>query len=60
VERAVDRVVEEGARTADLTAPGQRPLTTAEMGERVVRRIRDGRGAPHPEARVLVQPPVGS
>jgi 3-isopropylmalate dehydrogenase len=40
VDRAVDEVVEQGARTADLVRQGERPLSTGEMGDRVVDRVR--------------------
>ncbi len=35
IESAVDRVIAEGARTADLVAPGQTPISTCEMGDRI-------------------------
>ncbi len=35
VERAVDRVLAEGARTADIAAPGEATVTTGELGSRV-------------------------
>jgi 3-isopropylmalate dehydrogenase len=35
IEAAVDRVITEGARTADLVAPGQSPIRTEEMGDRI-------------------------
>lgn len=36
VERAVERVLAEGARTADLARAGEPVISTAEMGDRVV------------------------
>jgi 3-isopropylmalate dehydrogenase len=36
VEGAVSRVLEDGARTADLAAPGEKPIGTREMGRRVL------------------------
>ena len=39
VERAVDRVIERGALTADLTAPGQPALGTEEVGAAVAEEI---------------------
>ena len=39
VESAVGQVLDEGARTADLARPGQRPIGTREMGERVRRAL---------------------
>ncbi len=35
VEQAVDRVLADGARTADLARPGEALVTTQEMGERI-------------------------
>lgn len=45
VERSVDDVVERGARTADLAHHGERPLTTGEMGDRIVERVRGAQPA---------------
>jgi 3-isopropylmalate dehydrogenase len=42
VERAVDEVIERGARTADLVHHGERPLSAAEMGDRIIERVRGG------------------
>jgi 3-isopropylmalate dehydrogenase len=42
VERAVDDVVEAGARTADLAHQGERPLSTTEMGDRIIESVRGG------------------
>lgn len=36
IERAVGRALDSGARTADIAPPGQRPLTTAGMGDAVL------------------------
>ncbi len=36
VERAVERVLADGYRTADIAAPGVTPVSTAEMGGRIV------------------------
>ncbi len=35
IEAAVDRVIAAGARTADLVSPGQAPISTCEMGDRI-------------------------
>ena len=40
VERAVDRVLAEGHRTADIAAPSARSIGTVEMGERVAEAVR--------------------
>ena len=39
VERAVERVLEQGHRTADIAAPGRRPVGTREMGDLIVREV---------------------
>jgi 3-isopropylmalate dehydrogenase len=39
VEKAVDRVLEEGYRTYDIVAEGQRKVGTREMGDLIVARI---------------------
>ena len=39
VERAVDRALSEGCRTADVVQPGERALSTREMAEEIMRRI---------------------
>jgi 3-isopropylmalate dehydrogenase len=39
IERAVSAVLSEGARTADLVRKGQAPISTAEMGRRVVEAV---------------------
>jgi 3-isopropylmalate dehydrogenase len=39
VERAVDRVLAEGCRTADLARPGETVLSTREMGDAVLERL---------------------
>lgn len=39
VEKAVDEVLSEGARTADLAQPQDKPLSTTEMTERVLAKI---------------------
>jgi len=47
VETAVDRVLTEGARTADLGGPSEPTIGTAEMGDRVAAAVREAgpRGA---------------
>lgn len=40
IEEAVDRVLDQGWRTADLCAPGQTPVGTREMGRRIAEAIR--------------------
>ncbi len=45
VERAVDRALEQGARTADLARHGERSISTAEMGSLVARLVREEKGA---------------
>ncbi|HEX7593583.1 MAG TPA: 3-isopropylmalate dehydrogenase [Anaerolineae bacterium] len=39
VERAVDRALSEGCRTADIAQPGERALSTREMTEEIIWRI---------------------
>ena len=39
VERAVDRALSEGCRTADIVQPGERALSTREMAEEILRRL---------------------
>src|SRR5881227_3214988 len=39
IERAASAVLSEGARTADLVRKGQAPISTAEMGRRVVEAV---------------------
>jgi 3-isopropylmalate dehydrogenase len=39
IERAVDAVLDEGWRTADIVQPGTRQIGCREMGERVRRRL---------------------
>jgi len=39
VERAVDKVLSEGARTPDLASPGETAVTTQEMGRRVAEAV---------------------
>ena len=39
VERAVDAAVDSGLRTADLAAPGERAVSTAEMTDAVIARL---------------------
>jgi len=41
VERAVDRVLEAGHRTADLADESQTPIGTAEMGDRIAGAVRE-------------------
>jgi len=36
LERAVGTVLDRGARTADIAAPGSTPVSTKEMGEAVL------------------------
>ncbi len=40
VERAVEHAIEAGYRTADIAGPGDTPIGTREMGERVIERLR--------------------
>ena len=42
VERAVEAFLGEGNRTADLAAPGEKTWSTAETGDDLARRIREG------------------
>jgi 3-isopropylmalate dehydrogenase len=46
VERAITGALEMGARTSDLTQPGYAALTTREMGDAIVRLIREPAAAP--------------
>jgi 3-isopropylmalate dehydrogenase len=39
VERAVDRALSDGCRTADIVQPGERALSTREMAEEIVARL---------------------
>jgi 3-isopropylmalate dehydrogenase len=39
IEQAVDRVLDAGARTADLAQPGQKPLSTTEMTDSILAAI---------------------
>ncbi len=39
VERAVDRVLSDGCRTADIVQPGERALSTREMADEIISRI---------------------
>ena len=39
VERAVERIIEEGYRTPDIATPGDKTVTTREMGDRVRRAL---------------------
>jgi 3-isopropylmalate dehydrogenase len=45
IERAVDEVAERGYRTADIARHGERPLSTAEMGDRIHALISAAQGA---------------
>ena len=45
IEHAVDSVAERGFHTADIARPGERPLSTAEMGDRVLDLVLHGEGA---------------
>src|SRR6201981_2908047 len=45
VEQAVSKVLDSGARTADLAKPGQSALSTSEMGTKGVDAMGAGRGA---------------
>ena len=45
IERAVDEVAERGFRTADIARPGERPLSTTEMGNRINDLVLHGQGA---------------
>lgn len=40
VERAVEHAIEAGYRTTDIAGPGDTPVGTREMGERVIERLR--------------------
>jgi 3-isopropylmalate dehydrogenase len=42
IEAAVDAVLEDGYRTADLVRAGQSPIRTAEMGREVVTKLKSG------------------
>ena len=46
VELAVSTVLSQGARTADLAGQGHAPISTAEMGSRVVEAVRASERAP--------------
>jgi 3-isopropylmalate dehydrogenase len=46
VERAIDDVWAEGARTADLAAPGAKAVGTAELGERIIAALTRGARRP--------------
>jgi 3-isopropylmalate dehydrogenase len=39
IERAVERTLDDGLRTADLARPGERALSTSEMGDAVLERL---------------------
>ncbi len=39
IERAVDQVLEKGFRTADLAVGGERPISTKEMTDRILREL---------------------
>lgn len=43
IEAAVDGALDDGWRTPDVTAPGQQPRTTSDVGREIARRVRDGR-----------------
>lgn len=50
IETAVARVLEEGARTADLARAGEEePISTAEMGDRVIAALRANRAGRNPD-----------
>jgi 3-isopropylmalate dehydrogenase len=40
IENSVKAILDAGSRTADLSRPGQQPIATAEMGQRVVKAVR--------------------
>ena len=42
IERAVDRVLEQNARTADIAPEGVERISTVEMGDRIVGAIETG------------------
>ena len=46
VERAVDCVLEEGYRTADIAEASARPIGTVEMGERITAAVRRADAGP--------------
>jgi 3-isopropylmalate dehydrogenase len=45
IERAVDEAAERGFHTADIARPGERPLSTTEMGNRINELVLHGQGA---------------
>jgi 3-isopropylmalate dehydrogenase len=45
IERAVDEIAERGFRTADIARHGERPLSTLEMGDRILGLVSDAQGA---------------
>ena len=54
LEAAVTRAIEGGARTPDIALPGQPPVSTAEMGDSILRRTgcRTMRSGPHRERQI--------
>ena len=42
IERAVDKVLEQNARTADIATEGTEPVSTVEMGDRIIAAIESG------------------
>jgi len=41
IERAVDRVLDQGLRTADIAGPGEQAISTAEIGVEIARAVRE-------------------
>jgi 3-isopropylmalate dehydrogenase len=48
IDRAIEAVLAEGYRTRDIAGPGDRPIGTREMGERVVERVIEAADATRP------------
>jgi 3-isopropylmalate dehydrogenase len=48
IDRAIQAVLAEGYRTRDIAGPGERPIGTREMGERVAERVGEGVDATRP------------
>ena len=48
LEAAVTRAIAGGARTPDIALPGQPPLSTAQMGEAILRELEAMAAAPAP------------
>jgi 3-isopropylmalate dehydrogenase len=39
IEKAVDKVLRDGIRTADIAIPGQQPIGTDKMGDAIVKAL---------------------